>query len=113
MRAKEKARRQANTALTCAIAGMVFLGPVLILGYTIITRRAFGNLLLAPVLILGIVAIAQARPVRKVLQPGEDGYARSVAGEVIGWVLAGLWVVIVCGLLLVPILRGRVSFRFR
>jgi len=113
VRAKEKARRQANTALICAIVGMVFLGLVLILGYSTVTRRPLGSLLLAPVLILASVAIAQARPARKVLQPGEDGYARSVAGEVIGWVLAGLWLVIVCAVPLVPILTGRVRFRFR
>jgi pSer/pThr/pTyr-binding forkhead associated (FHA) protein len=66
----QEAQKAASSALTSAIVGLLICG-----------------------LILEPSAIAQARKARKVLGPGDRGYGKAVAAEVIGWIGLVLWVV--------------------
>jgi hypothetical protein len=66
----QEAQKAANGALTSAIVGLIICG-----------------------LILEPSAIAQARKARKVLGPGDPGYGKAVAAEVIGWIGLVLWIV--------------------
>jgi predicted component of type VI protein secretion system len=66
----QEAQKAASSALTSAIVGLIICG-----------------------LILEPSAIMQARKARKVLGPGDRGYGKAVAAEVIGWIGLVLWVV--------------------
>jgi hypothetical protein len=66
----QEAQKTANGALTSAIAGLIICG-----------------------LILEPSAIMQARKARKVLGPGDPGYGKAVAAEIIGWFGLALWIV--------------------
>jgi predicted component of type VI protein secretion system len=68
--AKQEAQKAASSALTSSIVGLFICGIILEPG-----------------------AISQARKARKVLSPGEPGYGKAVAAEVIGWIGLLLWVV--------------------
>jgi len=67
---REKARQKASGALTSAIIGIFLCAPV-----------------------LGPIAIVQGASVKKVLRPGEDGYGKATAAQIIGGIALGLWVV--------------------
>jgi hypothetical protein len=67
---KEEARKSANSALISAIVG-IFICAI----------------------ILGPSAISQARKAKKVLGPGEPGYGKAQAAEIIGWLSIVLWVI--------------------
>lgn len=47
-------------------------------------------------IILGPIAIIQARKAKTVLSPGEDGYSNAQTAEVLGWIVAALYVVSLC-----------------
>ena len=66
----EKAKKAAGSALTSAIVGLFICG-----------------------LILEPSAISQARKARKVLGPGDPGYGKAIAAEIIGWLGLILWIV--------------------
>ena len=68
--AKQEAQKAASSALTSSIVGLFICGIILEPG-----------------------AISQARKARKALGPGEPGYGKAVAAEVIGWIGLFLWVV--------------------
>ena len=65
----DEAHSAASSALTSAIIGLFICG-----------------LILAP------SAISQARKARQVLGPGDTGYGKAIAAEVIGWIALALWV---------------------
>ena len=44
-------------------------------------------------LILEPSAIMQARKARQVLGPGDPGYGKAIAAEIIGWIGLALWIV--------------------
>jgi predicted component of type VI protein secretion system len=67
---RQEAQKAANGALTSAIVGLIICG-----------------------LVLEPSAIMQARKARKVLRPGDPGYGKAVAAEIIAWIGLGLWVV--------------------
>jgi hypothetical protein len=66
----DEARKAASSALTSAIVGLIICG-----------------------LILEPSAIMQARKARKVLGPGDPGYGKAIAAEIIGWIGLALWIV--------------------
>ena len=66
----EEAKKAAGSALTSAIVGLFICG-----------------------LILEPSAISQARKARKVLEPGDPGYGKAIAAEIIGWLGLVLWIV--------------------
>ena len=68
--AVEEAKKAASSALTSAIVGLFICG-----------------------LILEPSAISQARKARKVLGPGDPGYGKAIAAEIIGWLGLVLWIV--------------------
>ncbi len=67
--ARQEAQKTASNALISAIVGLFICG-----------------------IILEPSAISQARKARKVLGPGEPGYGKAVAAEVIGWIGLLVWV---------------------
>jgi uncharacterized membrane protein YvbJ len=67
--AKETAKKNAGSALVSAILGFFICG-----------------------IILEPMAIQQARKVKQVLRPGEPGYGKAQAAEVIAWIALVLWV---------------------
>ncbi|NIV33293.1 MAG: FHA domain-containing protein, partial [Anaerolineae bacterium] len=70
--AMEEAQKAASSALTSAIVGLIICG-----------------------LILEPSAIMQARKARKVLGPGDPGYGKAIAAEIIGWIGLALWIVVI------------------
>ena len=70
--AMEEAQKAASSALTSAIVGLVICG-----------------------LILEPSAIMQARKARQVLGPGDSGYGKAIAAEIIGWLGLALWIVVI------------------
>jgi len=67
--AKETAKKNAGSALFSAILGIFICG-----------------------IIMEPMAIQQARKVKQVLRPGEPGYGKAQAAEVIAWIALVLWV---------------------
>jgi pSer/pThr/pTyr-binding forkhead associated (FHA) protein len=67
---RQEAQKDASSALTSAIVGLIICGLILEPG-----------------------AIMRARKARKVLGPGDRGYGKAVAAEVIGWIGLVLWAV--------------------
>ena len=67
--AKETAKKNAGSALFSAILGIFICG-----------------------IIIEPMAIQQARKVKQVLRPGEPGYGKAQAAEVIAWIALVLWV---------------------
>jgi hypothetical protein len=67
---RQEAQKAANGALWSAILGVFICG-----------------------IILEPSAISQARKARKVLGPGDAGYGKAVAAEIIAWIGLGLWIV--------------------
>jgi hypothetical protein len=59
----------ARKALSNAIVGIFFLG-----------------------FIAGPAAIICARKAKKILKPGEFGYGKAQAGEIIGWIIVGIYI---------------------
>lgn len=51
-------------------------------------------------IILEPIAIVNARKAKKVLSPGDEGYGNAQAAEIIGWIAVGLWILVICGNLL-------------
>jgi hypothetical protein len=68
--AKQEAKKKATNALTMAIIGIFCLG-----------------------LILGPIAIVNASNAKKVLQPGDDGYGKATAAQIVAAVALGIWVI--------------------
>lgn len=48
-------------------------------------------------IVLGPYAISQARKAKRVLGPGDPGYGRAQAGEILGWIGLALWVLYIVG----------------
>ena len=67
--AKEAAQKNANTALTRAILGFFICG-----------------------IILEPMAISLARKVKEELRPGEPGYGKAQAAEILAWIALVVWV---------------------
>ena len=67
---KVLAVRNANTALTQAIVGILLFG-----------------------IILEPLAISNARKAKSILMPGDQGYGNANAAEIIGWIGLVLWIV--------------------
>jgi hypothetical protein len=66
---KEEAAKTANGALIAAIVGLIICG-----------------------IILEPNAIMQARKAKKALRPGDPGYGKAQAAEIIGWIGLALWI---------------------
>jgi hypothetical protein len=70
---KEEARKKASSALTQAIIGFFCFG-----------------------IILGPLAISQATQAKKTLTPNDAGYGTATAAQVIGWIVAALYLIGIC-----------------